>query len=145
MLMFFLCSTILDFQGNEETVAFDLISFTLIDATGWEIFSCIAQSCHSQRSRTVSFRGQLQPLSIHKLHVFVALGLMIAMDYQCTNVPFLKKIQSRSKSQVVRTTRPEGFWTSIGWYFFLLKAWLLGQAHDPYKTGCVAHELLHSS
>ena len=76
------CSWILDFQGNEEIVASDHIYLSLNDETGSETFSCFDQSCQSQRSRLVSFRGQLQPMSIRKLHVFVQLGLMITMDYQ---------------------------------------------------------------
>ena len=57
----------------------------------------------------MSFSGQLQPMTIHKLHVFVQIGLMIAKDYQGKKVQVLEKIQCRSESQVIQTTIPENF------------------------------------
>ena len=81
----------------------------------------------------MSFRVQLQPKNTHKLHVFVQLGLMIAKGYQGKTVLVLVDIQSRSKFQVVQTTRPEGLCSRIGLYLPLLKARLLGQVQYIYR------------
>ena len=49
----------------------------------------------------MNFRVQLQPMNTHKLHVFVQLGLMIAMDHQDKNLQVSEMIQNQNKSQVV--------------------------------------------
>ena len=88
------------------------IFLSLLDATGWETFSCIDQSCPSQRSRAVILRVHLQSISIHKLHVFEQLGLMIEKDYQGKNVQVLEKIQSRNKCY-----KPKNLFLNC-WYLF---------------------------
>ena len=57
----------------------------------------------------MNFRVQLAPMNTHKLHVFVQLGLMIAMDYQDKNVQVSEMIQNQNKPQVVQTQGLEVF------------------------------------